>query len=222
MAIGKLVQKDGKLLYSTGDLWSADDLTTCNCDCGFVCTSGCYGVHQIGQLYQYNIAEAFMVYFTSTGFWYPTWPADHPIILTSMQTQFSYPITAYNGAGPYPGIPMGEIVATINHKPLICPADLPYSSSVSWLFDCQAEYLASAWGAYPMKISYTDVFTGTTVLTSNYNFTTLTIPMDSNAVGVANHLLIVSAIAITGMFTEVLLGQFYIRFSVGACPILEP
>jgi len=34
MAIGKLVQKDGKLLYSTGDLWSADDLTNCNCACG--------------------------------------------------------------------------------------------------------------------------------------------------------------------------------------------
>jgi hypothetical protein len=34
MAIGKLVQKDGKLLYSTGDLWSADDATTCNCACG--------------------------------------------------------------------------------------------------------------------------------------------------------------------------------------------
>jgi len=34
MAIGKLVQKDGKLLYSTGDLWSADDATNCNCNCG--------------------------------------------------------------------------------------------------------------------------------------------------------------------------------------------
>jgi len=36
MAIGKLVQKDGKLLYSTGDLWSADDATTCDCNCRFV------------------------------------------------------------------------------------------------------------------------------------------------------------------------------------------
>jgi hypothetical protein len=36
MAIGKLVQKDGKLLYSTGDLWSADDATNCNCNCRFV------------------------------------------------------------------------------------------------------------------------------------------------------------------------------------------
>jgi hypothetical protein len=34
MAIGKLVQKDGKLLFSNGDLWSADDATNCNCACG--------------------------------------------------------------------------------------------------------------------------------------------------------------------------------------------
>jgi hypothetical protein len=41
MAIGKLVQKDGKLLYSTGDLWSADDLTTCDCNCGGLVPDPC-------------------------------------------------------------------------------------------------------------------------------------------------------------------------------------
>jgi len=207
--------KNGQAIFQSGDVVTGGTTSAC-CDC-VTCTPGCYVTHLFGSFYQYNKIEA---YYQAFSFAYTNYILDHPTTITQVQTSFIYPITAYSGAGPLVGTPMGEMVATVNHDVLICPGDLPYSSSVSWLFDAQAEYTASAWGAYPLMVYYSDITVPTTLLTADYDFTTLTIPMAVNTTGTISHLLTISLVADVG--SCFLLCQFNIRFQTGACPILEP